>query len=548
MKINISWMLSLSILCLGLTSCHDELNQEPYSSISPETFYKNEAEAGLALAAVYSDMGSADLYGQLLSMKFTNGTDEALYSRTNVKWPTALYMNNSSTVEVEKAWRRLYKGINSANHFLARVVDADIEEVAKNKLLAESHFLRAFYYFDLVRLWGSVPLRTEPITEGSTANDIGASHVSEVYDFIIDDLTFAYKHLPNPTGSPAEYGHASRTAAHALLARVYMTIAGKPSQDQEVGAIYHIHEHDAYQLAINHCDSVINTGYHQLLPSYKQVFLNEIKDLNDDKEVIFEIQFGNLRGEGLREDGRIGNDNGVAIALPKLDAYGNANPYAYAFHYPSITMINKFDAAQDNRYDWNIVNWKVDKKGKVIVLPDTKKLNWYPGKFRRVDKVDNGDGTFGYVNLETGDIDKNYTGINYPYLRYSDILLMKAEALNELSKTGEAIPFLNMVRNRAGLGNINEATVASKEAFFNELMDERMREFCFEGIRKHDLIRWGRLQTNMEILRTDMEVAGVTVDWAYRQCDNIEEKHNLLPIPLKEVTMNQLLEQSELWR
>lgn len=537
MNININWMLSLSILFLGLTSCHDELDQEPYSSISPETFYKNEAEARLALAAVYSDIASDALYGSLLSMNFTNGTDEAVYNRTNSNWSVALYMNNSSTYNIEKAWMTLYKGINSANYFLARVTDADIEDGTRNKLLAEARFLRAFYYFDLVRLWGDVPLRKKPVTEGSAANNIVASPSSEVYDFITEDLSFAYKYLPNPTGSTTEYGHASRTAAHALLARVYMTMAGKPLEKQ-----------DAYQLAINHCDSVINTGYHQLLPSYKQVFLNEIEDKNDDKEVIFEIQFGNLRPQGIREDGRIGNLNGVAIQLPKADASGNLNPYAYAFHYPTVTMINKFDNVNDNRYEWNIANWKVDKKGKVIILKETNKTNWYPGKFRRVDRVDNGDGTYGYKILETGDIDKNFTGINYPYLRYSDILLMKAEALNELAKTGDAILYLNQVRNRAGLANIDPASVASKDDFFNELMDERMREFCFEGIRKHDLIRWGRLKTNMEILRKDMEDYGIaTSSWYYRQCNNIEEKHNLLPIPLKEVTINQLLDQSELW-
>ena len=90
--------------------------------------------------------------------------------------------------------------------------------------------------------------------------------------------------------------------------------------------------------------------------------------------------------------------------------------------------------------------------------------------------------------------------------------------------------------------------VASQEDFFAELMDERMREFCFEGIRKHDLIRWGRLLTNMEVLRQDMLSYGIEASsWYYRQCDNIEEKHNLLPIPLKEVTINQLLDQSAAW-
>jgi hypothetical protein len=538
MKKNSIWMFSLALIAMVFTSCHKELEQEPFSSLSPETFYQDEAEAQLALAAVYSDIASDATYGNLVSMNFTNGTDESLYNRTNVNWSVALYLNNSSTIEIEKAWMRFYKGINSANYFIARVGESEIEESAKNRLLGEAYFLRAFYYFDLVRLWGEVPLRTEPITEGSNANNIAKSSISEVYQQIISDLTIAYKTLPNPGTKDAEYGHANRTAAHGLLARVYLTMAGKPMEQQ-----------DAYQLAVNHCDSVINTGYHQLLPEYKQVFLNQIQDINDDREMIFEIQFGNLRPQGIREDGRVGNLNGVAIQLPKDDGKGNLNPYAYAFFYPSISLINRFDAANDDRYAWNIANWKVDKKGKVVILKDSNKSNWYPGKFRRVDITSNADGNYSWEKLETGAIDKNFTGINFPYLRYSDILLMKAEALNELGKTGEAVPYMDQVRNRAGLANIDPSLVASKETFFNELMDERMREFCFEGIRKNDLVRWGRLLQNMEVLRKDMMSYGIPEDnWAYRQCNNVEEKHNLLPIPLKEVTINQLLDQSELWR
>jgi hypothetical protein len=319
-------------------------------------------------------------------------------------------------------------------------------------------------------------------------------------------------------------------------------MAGKPLENK-----------DAYQLAVNHCDSVINKNYHELLPDYKEIFLNEIQDRNNDKEVIFEIQFGNLRDQGIREDGQIGNLNGVQILAPAFDANGQPNPYSYAFFHPSISLINRYDDVNDERYAWNIANWKIDKKGKVVILKGEedkdkdKKATWFPGKFRRAEITEEG-GKYTWEKLEVGNITKGFTGINFPYLRYSDILLMKAEALNELDKTADAIPYLDMVRNRAGLGNIDPATVTTKESFFTEIMDERMREFCFEGMRKNDLVRWGKLLDNMKLLKQEMLAQGVSAkSHLHRHADNIQEKHNLLPIPLKEVTLNQLLKQNTLW-
>ena len=207
-------------------------------------------------------------------------------------------------------------------------------------------------------------------------------------------------------------------------------------------------------------------------------------------------------------------------------------------------MINAYDKDNDNRYDWNIANWKAKKDVPVI---QKNIYQWYPGKYKRGQRVLNDDGSYSIEVLESGD--KNYTGINFPVLRYSDILLMKAEALNELNKTAEAIVVLDQVRDRAGLEGIDETTVATKEAFRNEIMDERMRELCFEGLRRYDLIRWGVFNEKLQSAKQDMVDAGVSgkLEWMFIWANNVQEKHQVLPIPLKEIEENNLIKQNPLW-
>lgn len=533
-------MVSFAIMT---TSCHSVLDLKPNSSIAPDNFYRTKDECKLALNSVYSDIASGDTYGFALSMYFDAGSDEALFNRSNVKWSPALYLLNSSTTDVEKTWMRLYKGINGANYFLKRVPSSQMTEEDKTVMMAEAHFLRALYYFDLVRLWGAVPLRVNPIENVGEANYIVKSKVSDIYKQIISDLEFASEHLLGP--SVAIYGRATNTAANGLLTRVYLTKA----THKEAA------ESSDYDNVIKYASMIEDNGYHKLLSNYKQIFLNQIQDKNDNIEMIFEIQLGNLRPQGIREDGRIGNLNGV-----KCQLVGD-KPYAYAMLNASLGLVNSYDRVNDVRFDWNIAAWRVDKKERVIFTKKLVEASSYPGKFRRIDitKVINNDGSvavdkygkdiYTWVGLEKGPLEKSYTGINFPYLRYADVLLMKAEALNEIGKTGEAVPYLNMIRNRAGLADIDPGMVSSKEAFFLELVDERRRELCFEAVRKHDLIRWGRLKTNLDILENEMKAAKVPEKHLlYRQFSNFQEKHLLLPIPLKELTNNTMLTQTEGWQ
>jgi hypothetical protein len=524
------YILLLAVLPLGFIACEDGLEYNPDSSITVQNFYKTEADLKLALTAIYSDLGHASTFGSALSIEWMAGVDEAVISRDHPGWTITRNEFTPSTVAIENTWRILYHGINNANVFIERAPEANVKDAAvKDRMLAEARFLRAFYFYNLVRAWGDVPLRTESV-KGVDGNNIAKSSAADVYKFIIDELEVVAPKLG--VAGEIEYGRASQTAAYGLLVRVYLNRAGYPHQ---------ILPEESYAKVIEYADMVINSGKHNLLNDYKEVFMNLIVENNDPTEVIFDVQFSNMRDQGLREGGKIGQLNGIENKTKN----SLTGPYSYGFIFAGVSLINSYDTDDDERYAWNIADWKA-KKDKPVTQKN--QYQWYPGKYKRGQKVLNEDGiTYSIETLESGD--KNYTGINFPILRYSDILLMKAEAMNELNQRSGAILILNQVRKRAGLTAIDEITVATKEAFRNEIMDERMRELCFEGLRRFDLIRWGVFQEKLQSAKQDMINAGVNnkLAWMYIWAENAQEKHEILPIPLKEIEENDLIKQNTLW-
>lgn len=525
------YFLLFALLPLGFIACEDSLEYNPDSSITVENFYKTEADLNLALTGIYSDLGVASTFGSTMSIEWMAGVDEAAMSRDNNGFAWAVTRNEftPTTVTIENTWRTLYHGINNANTFLEKAPSASVEDEAlKLGLIAEARFLRAFYYYNLVRAWGDVPLRTESITSVS-GNNVTKSSAADVYQFIIDELEEIAPNLG--IAGQVEYGRATQTAAYGLLTRVYLNRAGYP---------YQILPEESYAKVVEYADMVINSGRHSLMANYEDIFMNLIQDINNPTEIIFDIQFSSMRDQGLQEAGKIGQLNGIENKTKN----STTGPYSYGYIFAGVSLINAYDKDNDNRYDWNIANWKAKKDVPVI---QKNIYQWYPGKYKRGQRVLNDDGSYSIEVLESGD--KNYTGINFPVLRYSDILLMKAEALNELNKTAEAIVVLDQVRDRAGLEGIDETIVATKEAFRNEIMDERMRELCFEGLRRYDLIRWGVFNEKLQSAKQDMVDAGVSgkLEWMFIWANNVQEKHQVLPIPLKEIEENNLIKQNPLW-
>jgi hypothetical protein len=430
------------------------------------------------------------------------------------------------------------------------------EEDKYNALIAEAKFLRAFSYFQLVSWYGDIPLRLT-YAKDQSSNHVAASSQADVYKQIIEDFTYAYKYLPHAKDANYVPGHANRMAAHGLLARVYLRMAGKPLMDTE-----------KYALAKAHCDSVILDDWHDLRvendnQGYRELFLSYIRNEHDLEESMFEISFTNMRDMGLQVDGKIGNINGIS-----WNYGGEGYPFGYAMLNASPVVKNVYSDI-DSRLEWNLRGYKYSK-GNAAEVTSTMSAQYCPTKYRRWEpsnwddldpEAKPADGTIeSYVILEpVSSPNKNYTGINFPILRYADVLLMYAEAANaeEGMPTEKAIACLNKVRNRAGLVNIedaNPAAVASDGAFLKELQDERMRELCFEGLRKQDLIRWGLLGERLEFLNATIKGdpnfdEKKEQDQSYLRAGNNYDatKHNTLPYPLQEVSINNLLDQKDNW-
>jgi hypothetical protein len=531
----------------------------PESTWDIDEFYSTETEAELALAGIYGHFASDDLFGQTI-VRFDSGTDEGYYNRRwNDGWPVGLYRHTPAEVAIKNFWTKLYSAINHCNIFEEKL-NGSLTEEEHNRLLAESRFLRAFAYFTLVQWFEDVPM---PITytKDLSANHLPLTAQKQVYEQIINDFDFASKHLLHPGDADYKSGRAHKMAAHGMMARVYLKMAGYP-----------LKETDKYQLAKDRCDSVISDGYHALKVEadgmgYREHFLGYIQDQYDPSESLFEISFSFLRDAGIEAHGRHGNLNGLDFTYGgSLAGY----PQAFAMFTvsPVVSLIyNKYDG--DKRRDWNIPMILCDKNGDLKRVKNELERSNCPGKYRRWEPLNEGDLDVDlvdgkpepYVLLENNTTpEKNFTGINFPILRYSDILLMYAEADNEIngSPTENAINYLNQVRNRAGLENIEIAdpsVIISQENFFDELVDERLREFCFEGLRKMDLIRWELLGEKLAfqdlIIRGHgnfNESDGNHMAWLRPSTYFNPAYHLSLPYPSQEVEINQQLDQKSNWQ
>ncbi|QZE14655.1 RagB/SusD family nutrient uptake outer membrane protein [Halosquirtibacter laminarini] len=640
-------VVAIFIATTMLQSCTDFLNKDPYSDIKLENFYKDEKQAELALTGIYSSIGSDYTYGYYLSCRFTSGTDDMIFSRNYSTWNVSLFTANDATNELEQSYRALFQGINLANIFIEKVSVSNIDETKKQRFLAEARFLRAFYYFDLVRWFGDVPLRLESVTSSATSETTKPkSDVLDVYQkAIIPDLVYASEHALSKGDSDYQIGRVTKAAANGILQRVYLAIAGVKN-DEKRGAYEEFTKEKCYQNVIKYGKLIVDSRQYNLIDEYKQIFLNEIQSIASDEEVIFEAQFKNLRQGGIEEHGRIGNMNGVQVFMSGL-----TDPYAYAYNYAALSLLYDYDKStgdrnEDKRYIWNVAPFKVALNNKLDTIyamnPDTNQpeldadgdkviekviyttdrvagftyvgnfTTRNPGKFRRVSfteledgvlrmerkKVEmpsgqqktlylcykqmpaetyktgddgtghmyllNDDGsktrlskhqylvTEGFVwkqipngslqmkTLESGAIDKNFTSINFPLLRYADVLLMMAEANIQLGQLSDAIPFVNKVRERAGVPDLDAYVTGDQTLFFKELVDERNRELCFEGIRRHDLVRWGIYGDKLKELNDLMiaEPINKNSKWMLRHGENYKKELEILPTPLSEMNIN----------
>lgn len=520
--------LIVALLTFSVSSCKKFLDTTPSDFLSPVNYYDTADKLNYALDGVYDILGQRGVYGDALISRMGTEADEGFYAVSTFSGPQ-VYNHSASDSYVTTLWQLLYDGINRANLLIENIDKPAMDENARRSILGQAKFLRAYYYFLLVSNWGDVPLILKA-TSSANNTSVARTPAVDVYNTIIAEMTAAEGMVDTAT-KIGFGGRVNRSAVEGILARVCLYMAGNPVNDVS-----------KYKDALTWSLKVINSGEHALNPSYQQIFINYAQDLYDVKESIWEVEFwGNTTGI-YREGGRVGINTGIANSFTTNNTVG----YVYGFIQTTARLFNSY-AATDLRRDWAIGPWR-------FVTQGTVRQNWsatqiyerFCGKWRREYELVTPKST-------------NDSPENFPLLRYADVLLMYAEAENQVNgATAAAYNAINLVRRRAygklvaGATNITAGDVPanlSQLAFADYIKAERSRELCYEGLRKSDLIRWGMLGSTMKSLATEITAGAPTaLKYAATAGNNISEpRHLLLPIPAYEMGVNPLLSKNPGW-
>ncbi|PRD46062.1 RagB/SusD family nutrient uptake outer membrane protein [Sphingobacterium haloxyli] len=522
----------LIALLIGTSSCNDFLDTKPTDFVTPS--YKTVNDFELALAGVYDILGNRTFYGDVWPYWLNVSTDIE-YTNTGSANAT-VYIYGPAEANVTDFWKALYTGVYRANLILDVVDGTDLDDGSKNRIKGQALFLRAYYYFMLVSNYGDIPLYLSA-KPSINEMDVPRTPMKEVYNLVVTDMLEAEQLVDEVEGGTTEKtvnfgGRISRSAVQGVLARVYLKMAGYPLMDQSKYA-------DALRWAL----AVKNSGLHSLNPDYTDVFIKYAKDEYDIRESIWEVEFyGNTQGAmqeytyyigargGIRtQDAELGRSGGLINGSGKLFDLYELDPNSTA-----VPLKDSYDL----RRDWNLAPYTyVGTPG--VKTPNNDRWRRNMGKWRREYEV-----------VSPKDISTSPQ--NFPILRYADILLMAAEAENELNGPVNAYPYINEVRRRAyGLllpqppnPNVNaDLSGLSKDEFRQAIRDERAREFCFEASRRTDLIRWGNFVGDMKAYIT-WALANGGVEGHVLGSRNVSDRNVLLPIPTYDMSLNKALTQN----
>lgn len=533
-------IIFISLLSIGFTlaGCKKFLDKKPTSFVSPDNYFNTENEINTALDGVYDVLGKEAVYGGQLVVRHASSTDESFFSYAS--FPTGPFYFNygSEDATISSLWQNMYDGIERANVLLANINKPAMDEDKRSVIKGEALFLRAFYYFILVENWGAVPLKLTPTTSVNNV-DIPRTPIKDVYAQILKDMTTA-DGLVKKISDIGFGGRVSKSAVRGILARVCLTMAGAPLNDVS-----------KFKDARDWAAKVNEFGEHSLNPDYKQVFINVCQDKYDTHESIFESEEYGSNNDAFREGGRIGNENGVKCASSDVANVG----YAYGFVSTTRKLYNLYEynatdvSKRDLRRDWAISTYTLSATGAKTNIAATNIYARNCAKWRREYEL-------------VSPKNKNYTPTNFQILRYSDVLLMFAEAENEVNggPDAAAVDALNQVRRRgygkllAGATNPTNADYPgaiglSKDNFRKAIMDERARELCFEGLRKYDLIRWGIFVSTMQDVATEFTTYASLTTTIYKNARDAAQRvsniHLLYPIPIREMSLNKALVQND---
>ncbi len=492
------FFISISLLLITTLSCKKYLDQQPISELSPEMVFSDVESTKKALAGVYSRLIGDQAYGIRLSLYFTVDNDETQGpsgASDNDRRDLSRYTATPGNAQITRPFQQIFQGIEYANVCIDNIPQMDMyndgnarQKAQLQRMYGEALTLRAQFYFEAIRNWGDLPEHFLPASKLATTNPFpNKVNRDLLYDRLLDDLLIAESLVPwrNELASigDANDERITKGAVKGLRARIALFRGGysvRSNGNVERGSNYL----NYYQIAKTECEEIMNSGQHNLNPSYKSLWKDQVcaHAINDpDGELMFQVS---AFGGNAVADSKLGYYNGPTSTFGS-STYGNKSINILP------TYFYLFDST-DLRRDVTCAPYNLDVDGQIKKGTSITGIN--DGKFRR-------DWITSPSFLPNNAI--QYFGLKWQLLRYSDILLMFAEAENEINGASSlAYEALNKVRRR-GFGksigvpdpNVDLTPGLSKTDFFKALVRERALEFGGEGIRKYDLIRWNLLIT-----------------------------------------------------
>ena len=486
-------ILYTGIALLSLTACNDFLDVEAPSAYTEEFVFSQKSEIERALNGVYAQALVSDLYGNAYQRTFVLNSDVDMQISSASSHSHSTYARldcDNQGGEIYKYWTAAYNLIEYANKFVRSAETSQLYNKEDKELMqwiGEAKCLRAMAYHDLVVMFGDIPFTFEPAAEHGTDFVIPVADRLTVQDAIIEDLKEAAKYMSSTSSVTVE--HCSKEFAQAMIARVALTAGGyslrpdKSSQTSYGTMVRPDNYLDYYKTAREYADSVIKAGTHNLANTYQDVFVNECNYtvINDD-DPIFEIPFAkeSTGNTGYIQGPSYSSYEGKTVG-PWGETSGNARLNAfYRYQFRDKDMRREYvNGLWYYSYYTNADGALADS---VYIRADYTVHN---NKWSKL---------WTNESFALGSDKSGSTGINYPYMRYADVLLMYAEADNEIegAPTSKAIDCLAKVHSRAFLDgdpSYISGVATSKETFQKAVLNERKWEFAGENMRWRDLVR-----------------------------------------------------------
>lgn len=491
-----NYLFLLLVVSSGLwVSCTEEfLKEEPQDRFVVDNFYSSQSDAEAAVAAVYQQLYGIYERPMFLLSDLPSDDEKNGIGMANQFLQDLEYLRFSSQNPfIRLMWQRNYSGIARANTAVINIPRINMDETVRDRLVGEAQFLRALYYFNLVRFFGDVPL----ILQLESVDDAFGARVAaaQVYEQIIQDLTDAENSLPITYGDN-ETGRATRGAAKILLGKVYLTM-------QE------------YQNAADKLAEVIENEGEYGYGLHDSFGDNWEPATENGLERVFSIEFMDPPGNG---------NSAMILQGPLYSLPGG-------FSVLGLTNSNEADIPTQDLYDR--YSDEDERKDATFTTDFVSLIN---------DSVYTSSIPIFTKYWEEGERNPANSDANLHVIRYADALLMYAEALNEIGQTAPALAHLNRVRERAFNTADQNYTMLSVEDFRTAVWLERRLELAIEGHRWFDLVRTGRFVERMK--EHAAYEASVAESNKVEIAQNIQDFMVLMPIPQREVDLNNALEQN----